>query len=173
MHRRFVIIGLALAAAIWPSFSVHTQTNPALSGEWSPVQGLPYKAIQAALLPNGNVFFWASYDDADHPQLWDPNTTLVTAAARAGYNIFCAGFCLLPNGKLFLAGGHELDFYGLSIASTYDPVSDSWTRLASMVARFCAVAIKSFPLSDHRGRCMSPGVGAGAKPRENAGFLQS
>jgi galactose oxidase len=128
----YIYIGLALAIASLSSLAVHTQTNPAISGEWSPVQGLPYVPIQAALLPTGKVIFWASYTDGDNPYLWDPNTNLFTSARQAGYNIFCSGFCLLPTGGLFLAGGHESDFYGLPNAATYDPVSNSWTRSPDM-----------------------------------------
>ena len=132
MDRRAACIGLALLAASLIPFAVQTQSNPAVTGEWSAAQGLPYRPVHAALLPSGKVFFWASYADADNPQLWDPNTSLLASAAHAGYNIFCAGFCLLPNGRLFLAGGHESDFYGLPNAASYDPVSNSWTRSPDM-----------------------------------------
>jgi hypothetical protein len=80
------------------------------------------------------VIFWDSYESADFPQLWDPVTATITPAARAGYNIFCTGFSFLPDGRLFVVGGHISDNVGLSYASVYNPFTDTWTRVANMNA---------------------------------------
>jgi hypothetical protein len=86
------------------------------------------------MLPTGKVMFWDSYAVADHPQLWDPATSSVSAAAQAGFNIFCTGFAFLPNGRLFVVGGHISDNVGLAYTATYSPFTNSWVRLANMNA---------------------------------------
>jgi hypothetical protein len=108
--------------------------QPSVAGQWSTPQTLPYRPIHAQVLPTGKVLFWDSYANADFPQLWDPATGTVTPAAQAGYNIFCSGFTLLGNGRLFMAGGHISDNVGLATAAMYDPFANAWTRLPDMNA---------------------------------------
>jgi fibronectin type 3 domain-containing protein len=130
--RRILLIVLFTGSATTFTYVLLGQVNPALTGQWSGVQNLPYNPIHATLLPTGKVFFWDQYQSADFPQLWDPQLSVVTPAARAGYNIFCSGFCLLGDGRLLLAGGHIADNYGLATTATYNPFTDSWTRHADM-----------------------------------------
>lgn len=108
--------------------------QPSTVGQWSSVQTWPYRAIHAQMLPTGRVMFWDSYAKADRPHLWDPGTGSISAAVQAGYNIFCTGFSFLPDGRLFVIGGHIADNVGLSYTSTYDPFTNSWSRLPSMNA---------------------------------------
>ena len=111
---------------------VNAQTS--IVGQWSTVQTWPYRAIHAQMLPTGKVMYWDSYASADFPQLYDPATATTTAAAHAGYNIFCTGFSFLPDGRLFVAGGHISDNVGLAYTSIYDPFTNSWSRQPDMNA---------------------------------------
>src|SRR6185312_219430 len=90
--------------------------NTATVGDWSSVMAWPYEAIHAHVLPTGKVIFWTR---GDHSQLWDPATNTVTAAGASGVNIFCSGHAFLPNGQLFLAGGHISNWVGLPNAYLY------------------------------------------------------
>jgi hypothetical protein len=101
-------------------------------GQFSAAAATPYRAIHAQLLPTGQVLFWDSYDNADFAQLWNPSTGAFTAAAHAGYNIFCTAFSFMPNGHLLVTGGHISDFVGLPNASDYDPFLNAWTALPGM-----------------------------------------
>jgi hypothetical protein len=58
----------------------------------------------------------------------------MTPAQRAGYNIFCTSFCLLADGRLFLAGGHVSDNVGLRDTALYDPATDTWAKAPDMNA---------------------------------------
>ncbi|WP_051979379.1 galactose oxidase-like domain-containing protein [Edaphobacter aggregans] len=109
--------------------------DPAVKGQWGPVQTWPFMAAHAALLPNGSVFFWPSFGNGNNPYLWNPATNQFTAAPKAGYNIFCAGHSFLQDGKLFLAGGHAGNQNDGVINSTfYDPSQNTWTATANMNA---------------------------------------
>jgi hypothetical protein len=84
------------------------------------------------MLPTGKVLYYSSYENADDPQLWDPTTESIIDARKAGYNIFCTGHAFLPDGRLFVSGGHVEDFVGLPNAYIYNPFSDSWSRQPDM-----------------------------------------
>jgi hypothetical protein len=84
------------------------------------------------MLPTGKVLYYSSYENADDPQLWDPATGVIIDARKAGYNIFCTGHAFLPDGRLFVSGGHVEDFIGLPNAFIYNPFSNTWTRQPDM-----------------------------------------
>ncbi len=66
------------------------------------------------------------------PRLFDPATGTVTQLALPGYDVFCSGHSLLPDGRLFVAGGHISNNVGLASASVYDPVNNVWIRQQNM-----------------------------------------
>src|SRR5262249_39813243 len=103
--------------------------DPTTVGQWSPVMTWPYEAIHAHVLPTGKVIFWTR---GDHSELWDPATNTVTAAAASGANIFCSGHAFLPNGQVFVTGGHISNWVGLANAYLYNPAGDVWTQLPDM-----------------------------------------
>ena len=113
-------------------FSAASAQDPATVGQFSSVMTWPYMAVHAHLLPTGKVIWWPQFSQGDNPTLWDPSTKTNTAGTHAGANIFCSGHAFLANGQLFVGGGHINNFVGLPNAYTYDPLSDTWTRLPDM-----------------------------------------
>jgi galactose oxidase len=111
--------------------SASAQT-PDVAGQFSSVTTWPYKSIHAQLLPTGKVLWWPGFDLGDNPTLWDPETNANIPATHAGANVFCSGHAFLPNGQLLIAGGHITNWVGLPSAYTYDPFSNTWTRLPDM-----------------------------------------
>jgi galactose oxidase len=106
--------------------------NPATVGQFSSVTTWPYVATHAHLFPTGKVLYWPP-TDGDNPTLWDLSTNTNTSAAHVGANIFCSGFSSLANGQLLVAGGQQIsNWIGLPNAYTYNPWSDTWTRLPDM-----------------------------------------
>lgn len=100
-------------------------------GQWSPPQDWPITAVHDHLLHTGQVLLWGYSDEA---WLWNPATAALTRATRAGFNTFCTGHSFLPDGRLFVTGGHISNSVGLAAAATYDPVNDSWSRAPDMNA---------------------------------------
>jgi len=107
---------------------------PDIVGQWGEVLPLPIVAIHADLLPTGDVLMW-DRDDAGSgpapPYLFDPITEQVTAADDPGYDLFCSGHSFLPDGTLFVSGGHDqADGFGLPYGTLYDSAADNWTTAA-------------------------------------------
>ncbi len=112
------------------SSSAIAQNN--VVGQWSPVTIWPYVATHAHVLPTGKVIWWPQFVNGDNPYLWDPSTNTNSAIVQAGANIFCSGHAFLPDGQLFVAGGHVNNYVGIANAYRYNPFTNSWTRLPDM-----------------------------------------
>ena len=99
-------------------------------GEWAAVQPAPIVQLHLHLLLNGKVLSWGHVGD---PQVWDPATGAFTAVPSPSL-LFCAGHDFLPDGRLFVAGGHVSDLHGLPNANVFDPNTGTWQALPSMAA---------------------------------------
>jgi fibronectin type 3 domain-containing protein len=105
--------------------------DSSISGQWTGRLEWPINGIHTTLLPTGKVLSYGRDDDA---RLWDPATGTFTAAARAGFNIFCTGHSLLSDGRVLLTGGHIASNTGLPNAAIYDPFTDTWSHQPNMNA---------------------------------------
>jgi Domain of unknown function (DUF1929)/Calx-beta domain len=109
-----------------------------LVGHWSDPVCLPIVAIHATLLPSGEIMMWPGEEQhiggngGDHPVRWDPMHGMVHATAQAGFDLFCSGHTLAPDGRVFVTGGHIAEAEGLPNAAFYDPVTDTWEHLPDM-----------------------------------------
>lgn len=110
--------------------SFDAQAAVAIVGQWAAPISWPAVAINAILLPNGKVM---TYGRMSHgPVLWDPASPTGFTTLTEPADIFCSGLALLPDGKLFIAGGHSgVDNYGIKTAFTFDGTS-SWFRATDM-----------------------------------------
>jgi len=119
---------LIIAAAL----GEQVRAQVSVIGQWSSVAGWPNRAVHATLLPDGRVMFVSYYSQSLSPHIWDPRSNTFTATAPAPYELFCAGHTLLPDGRVFLAGGHIADFVGFNRAVIYDPSANAYTPLPNM-----------------------------------------
>ena len=128
-----MLLQFAFALCAFASTWVTAQTPQAV-GSWANGPNLPNFPIHIHLLPNSTVMFWQGDGgvSGDNPQLWNPASGSVTPLPRAGFDIFCTGHTFLPDGRLFVAGGHIQNLIGLSDAAIYDPVANTWTRQPPM-----------------------------------------
>lgn len=91
--------------------------NPYVVGQWEPSFSSPYLMVHASVLPSGKVLYWSpSSNPITYSRLWtcvltgglcDPNVS-GTNDQVISYNttdLFCSGHSLLPDGRLFVAGG--------------------------------------------------------------------
>src|SRR6266550_2887110 len=78
-----VIVGALLVAALELGSRGSAYAQNSSTGQWSTLQTWPYLPVHAQMLPTGKVMFWDKYENADNPQLWDPTTASISAAAQA------------------------------------------------------------------------------------------
>lgn len=102
-------------------------------GQWQngPMFSVNPAPAHVHLLPNGEVLFWG-LGDIHHS--WQSSAGVIRTRARAGYDVFCSGHTFLPDGRLFVSGGHRANNVGLASASVYDPSSNAWTPQPPMNA---------------------------------------
>jgi hypothetical protein len=135
-------------------------TDPRRDGQW---QLLPFHsgvlAVHAALLPKGNVLFFAgsgssairfaSPDFGSMDQgvfmsvVWDPQATppnnfvhpqTIFGSDGRPFDFFCGGDSFLPDGRLLSAGGTlgYNPFRGRADATIFDPQTQQWSFVANM-----------------------------------------
>jgi hypothetical protein len=100
---------------------------PSEGGTWTAPQNWPLVAVHASMLSDGKVVAWDAFDAAPQSEhVWDP-VSGTFQPMPSGINLFCAGHALLPDGRLFVAGGHELAYVGLRDTRLLNPLTGSWT----------------------------------------------
>jgi hypothetical protein len=120
-------------------------------GKWSSViptdQGSKVGVVPIfqAVLPNGKVLMWDSVGQSapesmtnnsfTRAMVWDPATNTFNRKDVQGYNIFCAGYTQLADGRLLVAGGNKnaaLD--GIVQTHIFDWRTETWSRGPNMSA---------------------------------------
>jgi galactose oxidase len=99
-----------------------------VTGEWSAPFTLPIVAIHMALLPDQRVL---AIGRLGTPQVWDPILGTFTAVPPPAW-LFCAGQTLLPDGRVFFAGGHIAYDYGLPNTTLFNPADNTWSSSTPM-----------------------------------------
>ena len=121
-------LGVGLILSFLPEVTYGNSTV----GSWGPLQTLSYRPVHSNLLATGKVFWWGS--SGQNPSVWDPATGLVTNASPINDNIFCGGHSLLSSGEVFVTGGTITIPQGIKAASSYNALTNTWSRLLDMNA---------------------------------------
>lgn len=92
--------------------------SPAAMGQWGPIQMWPDIPVHISLLPSGKFLFWGrdksappdphDVELASNAYVWDPFYNTFKTVRNTRTNLFCSGHSFLPDGTLFVAGGHEI-----------------------------------------------------------------
>jgi hypothetical protein len=145
MNRRsFLGLGAAVGASIvLPPFrgvAAAAVGDPATVGQWTAPFDIGGQAIHAAMMHNGDVLFFSyvegnpTVDHTSYVGTWNYRTNQVREANYTYHrDIFCTGMNVLPDGRLFVAGGHDhntgkrSDPKGVAETDTYDPLTRIWT----------------------------------------------
>jgi hypothetical protein len=125
----FALIILAVAGRL--------QAQPSVMGDWSNV--MPWgtsggvEAIHVHLLPTTNkVLYWGTADNS--LQVWNATTNQFSSVPHPHtgssdmHHLFCSGHAWLPDGRLFVAGGHWENNDGQSFANIYNPFTNTWAN---------------------------------------------
>jgi galactose oxidase len=114
-----------------PGFEARVVLDPIIAGSWSePLPwlyedgGAPYVGIHTHVLPNGKVLSWEGHNDNEgpvdghwdsHGSIWDVQTGSFSKYDNDTTNVFCSGHAFLPDGRLFVAGGHYGKYPGVPL----------------------------------------------------------
>ncbi len=129
-RRQFNVLGRFAPPAFWPADS--------------PV------IIHVSVLPDGRVLFWGRdkvKDMAGNPtefdeigkataRIWNPATGLFQTVNNITTNLFCSGHSFLPDGRLFVAGGHKNTWpnslVGDEHTNIFNPATNTWSNGPTM-----------------------------------------
>ena len=118
------------ARTIPATFGSGATNSFATRGRWEGLVTSPIVGIHVHLLPTGMVLLWGREGES---HLWDPaNPGAGFAPATAPYELFCAGHTFLPDGRLYVVGGHSVGTRGIPSTVLYDPPTNGWTITGSM-----------------------------------------
>ena len=137
-HRQPIFV-LTVAALIGLCFGATPSAAqpPNVVGQWSLVTPtLPYFPVHTHMLRTGKVMIWPGDGgvSGNDPRSWDPANQSVSILSKPGFDMFCTGHSFLADGTLFVAGGHISNNVGLARASTYNPLTNTWSSLPNMNA---------------------------------------
>src|SRR5882724_1453973 len=102
-----LLLTLLLSAGLW-SFAAEEATA---QGQWTTLPYLmPINPIHMALMNNGQVLIVAGsgYDATVtnfEAAVWDPRTGTISRQSL-GWDMFCNGMVVLPDGRVFINGGN-------------------------------------------------------------------
>jgi len=106
----------------------------AVEGRWNTLPYLmPINPVHEALMNNGKVLIVSGSGNVPlntdfRAGVWDPRTGTITTQA-VGWDMFCNGMVVLPDGRVFVNGGTlQYDpFQGELRSSVYDPATGQFT----------------------------------------------
>ena len=140
---------LGAAAAVGPvavalKYSDTAEANDQV-GAWSAPFNMGGVAIHATLMHTDEVLFFqyvegaAGADRTSYVATWNWKTGVLREAPfSAPRDVFCAGHNVLPDGRVFISGGHDpntgkkQDAVGVVECDIFDPVARTWTRTAPL-----------------------------------------
>jgi hypothetical protein len=115
--------------------------DPAVVGSWSSPFDMTGVAIHATLTHIDDILFFSDVegvvgvDHTSYSATWNWRTGATqTAPLPFSRDNFCSGHVVLPDGRIFLAGGHDLttgkkqDPIGVPQTDMYDPTTRQWTQ---------------------------------------------
>ena len=110
-------------------------SDPSVVGQWGSVTPWPILPIHVTLMPTGKVLAYGhdSTDNTTEATIWDPSTNTFQNTSFAGADLFCSGHGLLPDGRVFIAGGHNMvDYHGITNGTIFNPTTSTWSSTAAM-----------------------------------------
>ena len=102
---------------------LYLSTSRAIGGEFGPRQWLQLAAIHLSVLPDKRILYWSrdmlvnnaglvkQKGGASDAYVWNMTTDEHLPVHNTTTNLFCSGHTLLPDGNVFVTGGHRSAHY--------------------------------------------------------------
>jgi len=122
---------------------LYPSTSRSLAGEFGQVINLPLVPVHLSVLPDRRILFWGrdmvinqigevkqvgGHSDAF---VWNMDNGAILPVPNSTTNLFCSGHSFLPDGKLFVTGGHRsphFDAAGEAHTNIFNYTNNSWTQ---------------------------------------------
>jgi hypothetical protein len=138
--RRAGAIALALGFGTLASPPLRAQSSPASQGRWTTLPyTMPINPVHLALMNNGKVLIVAGSGNVAaeanfRSAVWDPQAETIVVTQSLGWDMFCNGMVMLPDGRVFINGGNlQYDpFHGEPRNAAFDPATGLFTNLQNM-----------------------------------------
>lgn len=107
---------------------------PADVGQWGDLMNWPLVSVHTVMLPNGNILMWdVESNSTTTARLWNIATNTFTSVPLYPASLFCSAHILLPDGKVFVNGGHlNRNNYGTNFTHIFSPDTQQWSRITDM-----------------------------------------
>src|SRR5262249_4191997 len=110
--------------------------DPQESGSWGMTKTFPLVPVAAAMLYNGKILVWSSYEpytqygtSKTYTAVWAPATDVIPprVVSNTNHDMFCPGLAILPDGRVLVNGGADS-----RNTSIYGPDTDQWSVAQQM-----------------------------------------
>lgn len=122
---------------------LYLNTSRAVGGEFGAIINLPETPVHLSVLPDRRVLFWTrdmlvnasnqvkQRSGSSDAYVWNMANGQIQHVPNFTTNLFCSGHSFLPNGDLFVSGGHRSahhDAAGEAHTNIFDYGDNSWSR---------------------------------------------
>jgi hypothetical protein len=122
---------------------LYSSSSRGVGGEFGPIEVLPLVAVHLSVLPDRRILFWgrdmllnnagavkqrAGSSDA---YVWNMANGQMLHVPNSTTNLFCSGHSFLPDGNLFVTGGHRsahFDAAGEAHTNIFNYNTNSWSQ---------------------------------------------
>lgn len=121
---------------------LYSNSSRSMGGEFAPMDFLPLVAVHLSVLPDRRVLFWSrdmllnnagevkQKGGSSDAYVWNMATGQMLAVPNSTTNLFCSGHTFLPDGNLFVTGGHRsahFDLAGEAHTNIFNYTTNTWT----------------------------------------------
>ncbi len=125
------------AGPLYPSLSREA------GGEFAPMDFLPLVPVHLSVLPDRRILFWSrdmlvnnagavkQKGGSSDAYVWNMANGQMLAVPNSTTNLFCSGHTFLPDGNLFVTGGHRsahFDAAGEAHTNIFNFQTNTWTQ---------------------------------------------
>ncbi len=122
---------------------LYSNSSRATGGEFAPMDFLPLTAVHLSVLPDRRILFWSrdmlvntagevkQKGGSSDAYVWNMANGQMLHVPNSKTNLFCSGHTFLPDGNLFVTGGHRsahFDLAGEAHTNIFNVNTNTWSE---------------------------------------------